>query len=405
MQFRSIEDFDLISKKIIARIGIDSQYDPEKKEIIDNDRIEEQAKFLTILSQKKARICAIAHQSRPGKEDFTDLSVHARLLSKHSGIEVKFIPDIAGEKAIQAIESLKDGEIILLDNVRKHPDEMKDASPKEHSKSSLIKKLEPHFDYYINNAFSNSHRSHASMVGFTKIPVIAGPLVINEVKAGERALKNAKRPCIYILGGLKIFDQFTLIEKVLSNNLVDKILACGTLGELCIIANGKNLGKKDEFLLRVDSMEKKSLMDLLPRVKILLKKYPDKFEIPIDVAEEINGKRNEIMVDSLPSPNNIWDIGEKTARIFSEIIKKANTIYLKGAPGDYRVLGFSKGSEIIIRSIAESDAYSLIGGGSAVDMIERYSSKSHFSHVSVAGGALLWLLAGKKLPALEILKI
>ncbi|RLI97271.1 MAG: phosphoglycerate kinase, partial [Candidatus Aenigmatarchaeota archaeon] len=201
---------------------------------------------------------------------------------------------------------------------------------------------------------------------------------------------------------VKIFDYFDLIDKSLEEGKVDKILASGTLGELCIIAEGKKLGKKESFLGKKDSMEKKSLLDLVPKVRSLLDQHPDVFEVPEDLAEDDNG-RKEISTEDLPTDKDIWDIGTKTAERFAGIIKKARTIYLKGAPGDYRITGFSKGSEIVIKAIASSDAYSLIGGGSAADLVGLYSDKGSFSHVSLAGGALMEYMSGKKLPALEFL--
>jgi len=405
--FKTVDDVDFKGKRVLVRVGIDSPFDLDKKRIRDNDRLAEHGRLLAWLARKKAAVVAVGHQSRPGKPDFTDTSQHARLLSKHAGMPVKFVPDIIGKKATGAIEKLRPGEVLLLDNVRKLDEEMLDKPPAKHAKSRLVHRLQPLFDVYVNNAFSNCHRSHASMVGFTGLPRIAGPLIVSEVTAAEQARKQARRPSIYIMGGLKIFDYFDLMEKSLAEGTVDRILASGTLGELCLIALGNRLGRKEEFLGDEDSMEKKSLLDLLPHVKRLLKKYPDRFEIPVDLAEETGpGKRRELPVSELPSSHMIWDIGGRTAERFSDIIKKAKTIYLKGSPGDYRVRGFSRGSEMIIRAIASSTrsgAYSLIGGGSAADIVDRYSKRSLFSHISLAGGALMDYMAGNKLPGLEAL--
>jgi phosphoglycerate kinase len=410
-KFKTIEDFDFNGNKVLVRVGIDSPFDLDRKQIRDNDRLEQHAKLLRELSNRGAKVVALGHQSRPGKPDFTDLSRHAKLLSKHAKKDVVFIPDIIGKKAVEAIKAMNVGDIILLDNVRKLKEEMVERSPIQHAKSKLVKTLQPLFDYYVSNAFSNCHRSHASMVGFTKLPKIAGPLIIAEVQAAEKARQQARHPNIYVMGGLKIFDYFDLMEKALSEGIVDKILATGTLGELCLIALGNRLGKKEEFLAKKDSMEKKSLMDLVPRVKNMLDKYPDKFEIPGDLAEDVGEgsqtKRHEISFDDLPTRHMIWDIGTRTANRYGEIIKSAKTIYLKGCAGDYRVNGFSKGSEIIIKAIASATgagAYTLIGGGSAVFIADKYSNIKRFSHISLAGGALMDYMAGKKLPGLEVLK-
>lgn len=409
-RFRTIDDFDFKGKRVLVRVGIDSPFDLQKKQIRDNDRLEAHAKLLSLLSRKRAMVVAIGHQSRPGKPDFTDLSRHAKLLSKHAKKDVVFIPDIIGKKAVEAIKAMKPGDIILLDNVRKLKDEMVERTPAQHSKSRLVKALQPLFDVYVNNAFSNCHRSHASMVGFTRLKRLAGPVVVDEVAAAERAKQQVEHPSMYVMGGLKIFDYFDLIEKALAEGTVDRILTTGTLGELCLIAMGSRLGKKEEFLAKKDSMEKKSLLDLVPRIKKLLDKYPMKFEIPGDLAEDVgNGKeteRHEISYENLPTKNMIWDIGTDTAKRYSNILKMARTIYLKGSPGDYRVKGFSDGSRMIINAIASATkdgAYTLIGGGSAVAIVDLYSDRKRFSHISLAGGALMDYMAGKKLPGLEAL--
>jgi len=407
MNFKTVSGFDFSGKRVLVRIGLDSPFDPEKKRIRDNDRLVEHGRLLGQLASKKAMVVAIGHQSRPGKPDFTDTSQHAGFLSKHAGRSVRFVPDVCGSMAIAAIKAMKPGQIILLDNARKVKGEMDVLPPKEHAKNRLVRALQPLFDVYVNNAFSNCHRSHASMVGFTGLPRLAGPLVVAEVEAAEKAKKHVSRPNIYIMGGLKIFDYFDLIEKSLADGTVDKILASGTLGELCLIASGSKLGKKEDFLGKKDSLAKKSLLDLLPKVKGLLKKYPDRFELPIDLAEDLDGKRHEILVSELPSNHVIWDIGKRTAEAFADIIKGAKTIYLKGSPGDYRIKGFSRGSEIIIKAIAsatDSGAYSLIGGGSAADIVDRYSSQERFSHISLAGGAFMEYMAGKGLPGLDVLE-
>jgi phosphoglycerate kinase len=411
LNFKTIDDFDFKSKRVLVRVGIDSPFDLEKKQIRDNDRLEAHAKLLSLLSRKRAMVVAIGHQSRPGKPDFTDLSRHAKLLTKHAKKDVTFIPDIIGNKAVEAIKAMKPGDIILLDNVRKLKDEMIERTPTAHTKSRLVRVLQPLFDVYVDNAFSNCHRSHASMVGFTRLKRLAGPVVVDEVLAAEKAKQQAEHPSMFVMGGLKIFDYFDLIEKALAEGTVDRILTTGTLGELCLIAMGSRLGKKEAFLKKKDSLEKKSLLDLVPRVKKLLDKYPMKFEIPGDLAEDIgNGKeteRHELSYENLPTDNMIWDIGTDTAKRYSNILKMARTIYLKGCPGDYRVKGFSDGSKIIINAIASATkdgAYTLIGGGSAVAIVDLYSDRKRFSHISLAGGALMDYMAGKKLPGLEVLK-
>lgn len=398
-EFLTMDDFNFRGKRVLVRLGIDSPYDKKKGKIVDNERLEQSALVLKELSEKGAMVVGFGHQSRPGKEDFTTTEEHAKILSKHSGKKVKYINDIHGSRAIKEIRSLKPGEIILLENVRFSKDEVLELSPQEHSRSKMVKDLEPLFDYYVDNAFSNLHRPHASMTGFIHILNIAGRLVIRELEEARKAREHAKKPYIYILGGVKVADYLDLIEVSLSEKGADKILLAGSIGNLFLLAKGIELGKTREFL-----ESNKENQESLPRIKKLVKKFPDNFILPIDFLVDKNGKPTLVKIKDLPSPYLIKDIGPETIKLFSQEIKRARTIYMKGALGVYEEPKFSKGSKAIIKAVSKSSGYTLIGGGSASDMVSKFSNRKNFSHVSIGGGVLLKFLAGKKLPGLEALR-
>lgn len=401
MAFKTMDDVDFNGKKVLVRADLDSPFDGQ---IMDNQRLLESAKTIAELSDKRAAVVVMGHQGRPGKKSFTRLAQHAAILTKHVGKTVIYIDSIHDSAAISAIKVLHPGDILLLENVRFSAEEMLEQEVEKFSDAHFVTELEPLFDYYVQNAFTNAHRAHASMVGFGKLPQISGRRFATEVEGIRQAAHHVKRPYVMVLGGAKIFDYLSLIDKVFAEDTVDKILVGGLFADLCLLAKGHVLGKKETFLKQTDSLAKKSLLDILPDIKRYLEEHADKFEIPTDVAIEKDGERVEINVDALPVDYMIYDIGRKTAEHYAEIILGAKTIYMKGPVGMYEDDRFSLGSEIVVKAIGASDGYSLVGGGDSVEVVERFTALSNISHVGLAGGATLKLLAGKSLPAIEMLE-
>lgn len=242
------------------------------------------------------------------------------------------------------------------------------------------------------------------MVGFQNIPNIAGRRFEQEVKGINKAAQQAGRPYVMILGGAKIFDYIDLIDKSLEKKTVDAILAGGLFADLCLLAQGYELGKSTSILEEMDALAKERLLDLLPKVKGYLKNHPEIFHVPTDLAIEVDGKREEISLDELPTNHIVGDIGSKTAQQYAKVLASAKTIYVKGPLGMYEQEVFAEGSKQVIQAVAESDGYSLLGGGDSITMAEMFADLDDFSHVGLAGGATLKLLAGKKLIALEVLE-
>lgn len=404
MPYLTMDQFDFAGKRVLVRSDLDSPYDKATKQIMDNERLAESAKTLRELSQKGARVVAIGHQARPGKSSFTRMKRQAEILSDYIGKPVQYVDSIHDSAAKKAIIALKDGEILVLENVRFSSEETLDLDIDQYPTTHMVRDLQPLFDYFIQNSFTTAHRAHTSMIGFQGIPNIAGRRFALEVEGIGKAMKHAERPYVMILGGAKIFDYFTLLDKVLKEDSVDTILVGGLFVDLCLLASGHELGKKMEYLKETDSLAKKRLLDLLPQVQEYLKTYPNKFLIPEDVAIEVDGKRQEISVSALPTNYMIYDIGSKTAEKYAQVIKKAKTIYLKGPVGMYENPEFSLGSKIVIEAIASSEGYSLIGGGDSVTVAKQFASLDKFSHVGLAGGATLKMLAGKKLIAIDMLE-
>ncbi|MCS7106249.1 MAG: phosphoglycerate kinase, partial [Candidatus Aenigmarchaeota archaeon] len=238
MEFLTLDDVQVANKTVLLRVDINVPYDVEKKQIQDSERIREHAKTIKELADKKAKVVILAHQGRKGDPDFIHLDQHAKLLSKYVGKEVQFVDDIIGEKAISKIKGLKPGEILLLDNVRFLDEETEEKSSKDHAKSNLVKKLSKLADIFVNDAFSASHRSHASIVGFTEVlPSYAGRIMEKELKSEERAL-NPLGMNVFVLGGAKPDDCLNIMDYIFKNKpgSIEKVLTCGTVGEIFLAA-------------------------------------------------------------------------------------------------------------------------------------------------------------------------
>jgi len=400
-KFLTLDDFNVKDKVVLVRVDFNSPVDPQTKKIIDDTRIRAHGETtIKELSERGAKVVILAHQGRPGDPDFISLEQHAQNLSRILGKPVKFVDDVYGEKAKNAIKGLKSGEILVLDNVRNFPREAKDAPPEEHAKSELVANLAPLADLFVNDAFAAAHRSHASIVGFTVLlPSAAGRIMEKELKALSRVIENPEKPCIYILGGAKADDSLRISKYVLDNNIADHVLTAGVTGHLFLVAKGYNLGKPSMELL-----EKNKLFDLVPGIKELINKYPGRIETPIDLAIEVEGKRREITLKELPTDYPIYDIGTKTIEKYTDLIMKAKSIVFSGPPGVFEKEEFKKGTKALFEAIASSKAFSLIGGGHSIAAVQSLGLADKMSYISTAGGALIEFLMGRKLPGVVALE-
>jgi len=374
-KFLTLDNFNVKDKTVLVRVDFNSPVDSETKKVLSDTRIRAHGETtIKELAEKGAKVVILAHQGRPGEPDFISLEQHAQILGNILGKPVKFVDDVCGEKAQNAIKELKSGEILVLDNVRKFPGETKKASPEEHSKSELVMNLAPLADLFVNDAFATAHRAHASIIGFTVLlPSAAGRIMERELKALSRVLENPEKPCVFILGGAKADDSLQISKYVLDNNIADYVLTGGITGHLFLAAKGYNLGKPNMELL-----EKKELMGLILGIKELMEKYPGKIETPVDLAIEVDGKRKEITVEELPTEYPIYDIGTKTE--------------------------FVKGTRGLFEAIANSNAFSLVGGGHSVAAVHELGLADGMGYISTAGGALIEFLMGKELPGVAALE-
>jgi len=397
----TLDDFDFKGKTVLVRVDFNSPIDLNTKKVLDDTRIKAHGETtIKELSQKGAKVVVLAHQGRPGDPDFTPLKEHAQILGKILGKPVKYVDDVFGEKAQKAIKDLKNGEILVLDNVRNFPDEQKKGTPEEHAKTDMVKKLAPLANVFVNDAFAAAHRAHVSIVGFTAVlPSAAGRIMERELKALGKVLHNPEKPCVYILGGAKADDSLKISQYVLKNKIADHVLTGGVVGHLFLAAKGVNLGKPN-----MDFLEKKELMSLVPGIKELMGTYLGKVEVPVDLAVEASGKRLEILVKKLPTSCPIFDIGAETVRKYSDIIKGAKSIVVSGPMGVFENKEFAFGTQKTFEAIAASKAFSLVGGGHSIAAVEELGLAKKMGYVSTAGGALIEFLMGEQLPGVVALE-
>ncbi len=366
---KTLNSFNFRNKTVLVRIDINSHVNGR---IQDNERFEAVKQTIMELKRKKAKIVLLAHQGH-SKKEFIHLDQHAKILSKHVG-KVQFVRDILGKKAEHAIINLRPGEVLLLDNVR-----LLD----EQKRKGKINRLQYLADYYVNEAFSNSHRAHASMVGF-KLKSCVGRYTERELKALKRATRS-KGVNTFIFGGAKSDDMINIMKNLLGTRSMEYALVCGVTGNIFLKASGVAIGHGSEAIIR-----KNKLTKYVKVAKQLLKRHKRKIILPVDWVEK---------------NNTILDIGPKTIKLFKKYIKKSNSVVVKGPAGMYEDARYRKGTKALFTVVTKSRAYTIAGGGDTDKALETLKiPPKKFSHVTLGGGAMITFLSGKPLPAIEAIR-
>jgi phosphoglycerate kinase len=376
-------------------VDINVPLDPSTHLILDDTRIKAISKTLSELDE--ACVILGSHQSRPGKDDFTSLEPHANMLAQYCSQQVTFVDDVIGPHAIQKITKVQPGEILVLDNLRFCAEENIDDKREKLVKTHFVRKLAPLFDYYVDDAFATAHRSQPSITGLPEmLPSVAGRLMEKELDAVSTLLAEPKRPCVYSLGGAKVEDKIPVIENILSRGKADKVLLGGVPAKLFLRAR--------DVKTKINDEEIRDFKQFLDRAAKLTQKYKEHIEVPVDLAyEDKQGKRIDLPASSPSSGGEALDIGSKTLEKYSKIVKGAATTVANGPLGVFERNGFDKGTKELLESMAESNGYTVIGGGHLVGLASIQGIEEKFSHVSTAGGAMLSLLSGESLPGVDAL--
>jgi len=394
-QFLTIDHFNLTKKTVGVRVDINSPIINGK--IVLSERIKKSAVTIRELSDCGAKQIILAHQGRKGKPDCVSFKNHLPLLEKEVGKKIKFVSQVYSKNVVKEIQNLKEGGILLLENLRFLDDETN-----LNKKENKILKLEKHFDFYVFDAFSVAHREQTSVVGFRNIPNIAGRQMEHEILS-LNLIEDSPNPHSYLFGGSKADDLVPLIEKGLKTKSVSFVLLTGVIGEVALLSKGYYLGGKEKFL------KENGFLSVKPKITELLKKYPHNIFVPKDVALINDKKRVEIRVEDLKKnkdlleKNLIEDVGEETIKYFSKLLERAGSIYVKGTPGNFEEKGLERGTKGLFKTVVSSNAFTFMGGGHSVTAASMFHDLKKFSYVSLAGGALVKFLTGEELAGVQTL--
>lgn len=391
----SIDNVNLKGKRVLVRVDFNVPLD-ENLNITDDTRITESLPTIKKIIADGGKAILMSHLGRPkgGPNPKYSLKPTAKRLSELLGKEVKLAPDCVGPETKAMVDAMKDGDVLILENVRFHPEE-------EKNDPAFAKQLAELGDVYINDAFGSAHRAHASTEGITKFIKIsaAGYLMQKELDYLGGAITNPKRPYVAILGGAKISGKIDVINNLL--NKVDTLIVGGGMAFTFYKAMGKEIGTS---LLEAEKV------DLAKEVLYNAKKSGIKFLLPSDVVVASEFKNDSpstvVKVDSIPADKMGLDIGPETIKLFTNELMNAKTIVWNGPMGVFEMDNFAKGTFAIAKALADATAkgaITVIGGGDSAAAIAKAGLKDKVSHVSTGGGASLEFLEGKALPGVVVL--
>jgi len=398
---KTIDDIDVANQRVLLRADLNAPMKQDANgvmQITDDGRLKASVSTINDLRKKNAKIIILAHLGRPKGERKPELSLKpiAKRLSELVGSSITFIEDLKSSETKKIVDALKPGDIAMVENIRYEKDETsKDATERQ----NLAKVLASLGDVFVIDGFGVVHREQASVTDIARLlPKAAGRLVQAEQKAFDKVLNNPDRPYVVVLGGSKVSDKLGVINNLISK--VDKLLIGGGMAFTFLKAQGFEVG---DSLLEVDRIDE---------VKQLIKTAQEKnveIVLPVDVviSKELDGSAPISVVDAhqIPVGQKGLDIGPKTSELFANKIREAKTVVWNGPMGVFEVNAFSSGTKTVAQALANSDAYSVVGGGDSAAAIRLLGlDESKFDHISTGGGASLELLEGKVLPGLAVLE-
>ncbi|WP_192892952.1 phosphoglycerate kinase [Planococcus salinus] len=390
MQKMTMKDLDLKGKRVFCRV--DFNVPMEGGKVTDDTRIRAAIPTIRYLMDNGAKVILASHLGRPKGEvnEEMRLSAAGARLSELVHKEVKSLDESIGEKVEQAIAAMNEGEIVLLENVRFHPGEEKNDEELAKAFASLA-------DVYVNDAFGAAHRAHASTAGIANyLPAVSGLLLEKELDVLGKALSDPERPFTAIIGGAKVKDKIGVIDHLLDK--VDHLLIGGGLSYTFSKAQGHEIGKS---LVEEDKLE---------LAKSFIQKAEEKgvrLYLPIDavVASEFSkdADTKAVKIEEIPADWMGLDIGPETAELYAEVINKSKLVIWNGPMGVFEMPPFANGTKAVAEAMAETSAYTVIGGGDSAAAVEKFNVADQMDHISTGGGASLEFMEGKDLPGVTAL--
>ena len=389
----TLENLDLDGKRVFLRTDVNTPIHPVTGMLMERTRLEEAV--LTLKDLTKSKVVVASHQGRVGRSDYTSLEQHAKALGGMLGRPVTFVPDVFGPEAMSEVDSLSEGEVLLLDNLRFTAEENQEYRPAEAERTFLVKRIRDHIDACVLDGFSTAHRSSPTIVGFAGlVPTCAGRTVGRELRTLDRIVSVEKGPYVTVMGGTKVGDRLEAIDALVANGRADKVLLCGLVGLVFLKAVGRYKGK-----LGIEGEREYVL-----KARQLLDENPARYELPDDVASKADGSRKEVDVLDLAGQPQVLDIGRRTAERYERFIKGAGTVFMAGPPGAFEWDEFSYGTVSLLGAVASSLGTTIISGGQLSYAARKYGAIEQIDHASTAGSALVLYLAGKRLPMIDALE-
>lgn len=403
----TLDDFELAGKTVLCRVDINEPVDRKTGTLKDITRIEACVETLRELSDKGARTVIMAHQGSDIEyKNFYTTRPHADVLSTLLGRPVKFIDDVCGPAARQAIKELEDGELLLLDNVRFMAEEQTLFEQRLHltheqqADTLVVRTLAPLADLYVCDAFAAAHRDQPTLCGFEQVlPSAMGRLFEKEYCVISEVMTSPERPCVFVLGGAKADDAFLIMETVLKNGTADRILAGGVVANVLMAARGIAVGEGS-----MKFIQDKGFGGWIERMQALLAEYGSAVMTPVDVAYLEDGVRCEVKVEEIPAAAGVLDIGAKTAAAYAEMIREAKTVFVNGPMGVFEQPETEYGTRTVWDALGETGAMTVLGGGDSITATVKYQKSELINHVSTGGGALIRFVSGEEVPVVSALR-
>lgn len=391
MAKKTVRDIDVKGKRVLVRCDFNVPLNSERT-ITDDNRIVGALPTIKYLLDNQAKVILCSHLGRP-KGEFDEkysLAPVAEDLSKKLGLEVKLSPEVVGEKTTELVNNMKDGDVVLLENVRFRPEEKK-------NNPEFAKQLSELADVYVNDAFGSAHRAHASTEGVAHyLPAVAGFLIEKELETMGKALENPARPFVAILGGAKVSDKIGVITNLL--NKVDTLIIGGGMSYTFQKALGGKIG---------NSLLEEDKIDLAKEILAQAEEKGVKLLLPIDneAGKEFNNDTMRITVHSKEIPDGFegMDIGPDTTAMFVKEIENAGTVIWNGPMGVFEFPNFAIGTKKLAEALAHSKGITIVGGGDSAAAVKQMGYADKVTHVSTGGGASLEFLEGKVLPGVAAL--
>ena len=403
----TLDEFDVSGKTVLCRVDMNQPVDRATDTLKSTARIEACAPTIRELSDKGAKLVLLAHQGSDIEyKNFYCTRPHAKVLERLLGRPVQWIDDVCGPTARQMIRDLKDGEILLLDNVRYVSEEqtlfeMKlQLTHEQQAKTLLVEKLAPLADLYVCDAFAAAHRDQPSLCGFEQVlPSAMGRLFEKEYCVISELMASPAKPCVFVLGGSKISDAFMMMETVLGSGVADTVLTGGLVGNILLSAKGEAIGQGS-----LDFIYKSNYGEFIEKAKTIYAKYADKIVLPADLGYVEDGARKECKIGAVPAEICAVDVGSETAKQYESIILAAKTVFVNGPMGIFEKPETEFGTKTVFEALGACPGYTVVGGGDSVTAAAKYQVKDKLGYVCTGGGALIRFLTGEELPVVKALR-